>query len=187
LNCTIRRVTENGNSKVQHKKDSTRTHLTTPSPAELKAFHTLKMASSSPTVLVHFNPTKQLYIDLDASKEYAFGVTVYHSNDENDHTMSSSSAVQPILFLSKMLSTAELNYWPTELEVACLVWAVRKTRHMVEAADRPTIIYTNHVSRTTISHQTTLSTTSTVQLHLRLVRALQYLQQYSLEIRHKPG
>ncbi len=31
------------------------------------------------------------------------------------------TAVQPIMFLSKMLNQAERNYWPTELEVAGIV------------------------------------------------------------------
>jgi hypothetical protein len=45
----------------------------------------------------------------------------------------------------------------------------------------------DHVSSTPISCQTTLSTMSIVWLNPRLVRASPYLQQYSLEIRHKLG
>jgi len=42
-----------------------------------------------------------------------------------------STAVQPILFLSKLLSTAERNYRSTESEVACLVYACRRLRVML--------------------------------------------------------
>ena len=78
--------------------------------------------------------------------------------------------VQPILFLSKLLTDAETRYWPTELEVAALVWAIRKVRHLVEAADLPTIVYTDHSATTQIVKQTSLNTTSVEKLNLRLIR-----------------
>jgi hypothetical protein len=49
---------------------------------------------------------------MDASKEYGFGACIYHVID---------GKVKPILFLSRLLTTAEKLYWPTELEVAGLV------------------------------------------------------------------
>jgi hypothetical protein len=38
----------------------------------------------------------------------------------------SRTATQPVLFPSRCLTEAEKKYWPTELEVAGLVWVIRK-------------------------------------------------------------
>lgn len=38
------------------------------------------------------------------------------------------------MFLSRLLTPAEKHYWATELEVSCILWVVRKIRHMIEAA-----------------------------------------------------
>jgi hypothetical protein len=86
-----------------------------------------------------------------------------------------------------MLTSAEKNYWPTDLEVACLVRTVRKTRHMIEAAEQQTVVFTDHISSTNISKQNTLSSSSTTRLNLRPIRALQYLQPFTLNNCHKPG
>jgi hypothetical protein len=161
LNRQIKREAAESKSKMQHKREAARTHLTTPSPEELRSFQALQKAFSQPTMLTYFDPTRCLFVDIDASKEYGYGVIVYHLKDKGASTTTASNAVQPILFLSKMLTPAEKNYWPTELEVACLVWTVRKTRHMVEAADHPTVIFTDHISSTNIGKQTTLSSSST--------------------------
>jgi hypothetical protein len=50
------------------------------------------------------------------------------------------------MFLRKMLSVAERNYWPTELEVACLVWTIRRIRHLVDASEHPTVVVTDHAA-----------------------------------------
>jgi hypothetical protein len=38
--------------------------------------------------------------------------------------------IQPIMFLSRLLTPAEKNYWPTELETAGLIWVIKKVRHL---------------------------------------------------------
>lgn len=42
--------------------------------AEIAAFNTLQSLLSRPCILVHFNPNRTLWIDVDASKEFGFGV-----------------------------------------------------------------------------------------------------------------
>jgi hypothetical protein len=39
-----------------------------------------------------------------------------------------NSSLQPIMFLSKRLSLAEENYYPTELEMLAVVWVAQKLR-----------------------------------------------------------
>ncbi|KXG45644.1 uncharacterized protein PGRI_034110 [Penicillium griseofulvum] len=82
---------------------------------------------------------------------------------------------------------AERNYWPTELEVACLVWAVRKTRHLIEDCRTPVVIYTDHSATCEIARHTHLGSSAVDKLNKRLIRASQYLSQFNLDIRHRPG
>lgn len=89
--------------------------------------------------------------------------------------------------MSRLLTDAETRYWPTELEVVGLVWVVKKIRHMIEAAVHTTIIYTDHSAAVSIVRQTSLNTTSTEKLNLRLIRASKYLQRFRLDVRYKPG
>lgn len=52
----------------------------------------------------------------------------------------SSSSIQPILFLFRLLTTAEKNYWPTKLEIAGFVWVIKKVRHLFESPHAKVII-----------------------------------------------
>lgn len=167
------------------KRSAAALQATAPSPAELDAFHHRQSVFAQSKMLIHFTSTRLLFVDLDASKHWGFGVMVCHSKAEKNPP--STTAVEPILCLSKLLTPAETRYWPTELEVACLVWTIRKIRHMVEAADQPTIVYTDHASTLAIARQSTLITSSTDKLNLRFIQASQYLQQFRLDVRHKAG
>lgn len=158
-----------------------------PTPKEIKAFHQLQKLFASPTILHHFDELRQLFVDLDASKEFGFGAHVYHvlpkaSADDPPGQKSQ----QPIMFLNRLLTDAETRYWPTELEIAGIVWVVKKIRHMVEAAKLTTIIYTDHSAAVSIVRQTSLNTTSVEKLNLRLIRASVYLRRFRLDIRYKP-
>ena len=94
--------------------------------------------------------------------------------------------VQPIMFLSRCLNTAEYNYWPTKLEIADVVWVVKKIRHMIESSLKPpVIVYIDHSAAIFISKQTTLNIINTNKLNLRLIRVSQYLSTFNLELRHK--
>lgn len=173
------------------KKYSARTLLTEPSSEELDSFNQLQSAFSRASFLVHFDSKRGLFIDVDASKERGFGVTVYHikdvTNPENITTPPSRTALEPIMFLSKMLSTAEKNYWPTELEMAGLIWAVRKLRLMISSSDFPVTIFTDHGSNPAIVAQTKLTSSSVDRLNLKLVRASMYLSQFRIRVFHRSG
>lgn len=55
------------------------------------------------------------------------------------------------------------------------------------ASSNPTIIFTDYLAATSIVRQTTLNSSSTDKMNLRLVRASQYLSQFELDVRYKPG
>ena len=192
----------------ERKSFSANTRLLDATAAELTAFETLQTLLSQPSYLIHFNPYWVLYIDIDASKDFGFGVVIYHGWEEASAgsadsmkaenssstrvatgytTTTKRSKIRPIMFLSRLLTEAERNYWPTELEVAALVWTIRKVRHLVESSKRKIVVYTDHSATIDIVKQASLTTTSTLRLNLRLIRASQYLQQFDLEVRHKPG
>ena len=158
-----------------------------PTEAEVRAFLDLKRAFAAPIFLIHYDHKKKIFVDLDASKEWSLSAMIYHDRENREKDFARTD-VQPIMFLSKMLNQAERNYWPTELEIAGIVWVVRKIRHMIESSKIPlTIIYTDYSAAIPISKQTSLTSLSTDKLNLRLIRASQYLSQFNLELRHKSG
>lgn len=158
-----------------------------PTKEEIAAFQDLQDAFRSPTFLVHYDRKRKLHIDIDASKVWGFAAMVYHVRGEKEE-IPARGDVQAIMFLSKSINAAERNYWPTELEIAAIVWVVRKVRHLIEASEvPPVVIYTDHSAAVQIARQTTLSTSSTDKLNLRLVRASQYLSGFNLAVRHKAG
>ena len=138
----------------------------------------LQEALTKPTMLIHFNKDKDLWVDLDTSKEFGIGVIVFHLRDGTTVPLGkwpARTSIQPIMFLSRLLSSAEQNYWPTELETAGLVWTLKKIRHIVESASK-VIIQTDHSAILDIWKQKLITASnSTMRANVRLVRASQFL------------
>lgn len=100
----------------------------------------------------------------------------------------SRSAICPIIFLFRLLTRAEKNYWPTELEIAGFVWVIKKVRHIVESSRAKIIVQTDHSAILDIIQQSLItSTASTMRMNVHLVRTSQFLCQFCLVVRHKPG
>ena len=159
-------ISVGGNAR---KRATAHTHLTMPTPRELNSFHQLQKLFSSPSILHHHDKKRVLYVDLDASKEFGFEAHIYYSTDDSADPPKQKSQ-QSILFLSRLLTDAKTRYWPTELKIAGIVWVVKKIRHMIEASTHCTVVYTDHSTAISIVRQTSLNTTSTEKLNLRLVR-----------------
>ena len=74
---------------------------------------------------VFFDHSRQLYTEIDSSKDHGHSAIIFYVKagwKHNDHKKPLlAKVVEPIIFLSRLLSAAEQKYWPTELEVACLV------------------------------------------------------------------
>ena len=157
----------------------------------MAAFWKLQCLFSHPGILVHFNHLCQLYINIDASKERGLGAIAYHESELTPSIKDGNpkqKAIQPILFMSHLLTDAETHYWPTELEVQCLVWSVTKLQHMIEASELPTvIIYTDHSATVGIVKQTSMMTSSIAKTNLRLIWASEYLQRFQLDIHYIAG
>lgn len=52
--------------------------------------------------------------------------------------------VELILFLSRVINGVESRYWLTELELAGIVWVVRKIRYMIEFLSALMIVFTDY-------------------------------------------
>lgn len=121
-----------------------------PTEELLTAFQGLQEAFAKPSTLIHFDPDRPMYIHLDASKKRGFGIMVCHLEGDQITDDPLRRKTQPILFLSKTLSTAERNYWPTELEVAGLVYTYKRIRRLIESCRKPVIVLTDHSTTTAI-------------------------------------
>ena len=154
------------------------------------AFNDLKAAfTQTAGILRHFDPVKWLYIFLDASKELGFSVAAYQleGDDAEDHLKPNRTLLRPIIFLSKCLTNAERNYWPTDLELAGLVWAVKHLRIYVEQAK--TVVYTAHRANPIIVAARSLRTMSPLKMNTRQQGWAVFLSQYwdNMTVVYKEG
>ncbi len=140
---------------------------------------------------MHHDPNKLLWIDLNASKEFGFGVIVFHTISGKaiqEGRWPSAAIIQPVFFLLRLLAFVVRNYWPTELEIAGFVWVVKKVRHVIKSSKSNVVIQMDQSVILDIFQQSSIiSTTSTMRLNLRLVQVSQFLQQFKLDVCHKLG
>src|SRR5437773_3927924 len=170
----------------------TRSKTYEPTEAELFAFQAIKDQIATGRMLHHHDPARRLFIQLDGSLQYGFGVMAFHLRDGYDWDPAkpaaiASTAVQPVTFLSRELTAAERKYGPSELEMACLVFAAQKLRPMIQSTQQPVIILTDHAATRDILAKTTLETSSADRSNRRLVNAACNLSQYQFQVLHIPG
>ncbi len=92
----------------------------------------------------------------------------------------------PIYFLSCTLIHIEQWYGLTELEVACLIWAIKRLQISIQSSELPTIMLTNHSAIQQIIEKTTLNTSSIDCTNCQLVIASIYLSEYNLKVYYIP-
>jgi hypothetical protein len=148
---------------------------------EIKSFELVQSVFKNSRFLTHFDLVRQFLIDVDAFKD-GFEAFVYHVRREDRTKL---TAIESIVFLSKILTSAEKRYWFIELEIVVVVWVIKKLHHMIRASHHFTIIWTNHSATTVIVKQSKMTTFNTDKLNLRLVRVEMYLSQFDLDVRHK--
>lgn len=169
----------------------TRSATFDPTPEELKSFKDLQTFLCDKLRLYHMDPRKKLFLQIDGSLQRGFGVMLFQLKADSQWTKGQpipSTAIQPIMFLSRCLTRAELNYGPSELEVCCLVWACRRLRTTMESNRRqPVVVLTDHDSTRGIVNQTNLNTTSTDRANRRLINASIYLSSLKLDVHHLAG
>ncbi len=121
---------------------------------KLETFINLKNVFSVSTFLAHFNSKHQLYIDLDTFKTWDFAFMIYHVKDfiADNIKFISHIFIKLVLFLSRMLNITEANYWSMKLEVANIIWIIKRVHHLIDFTDVSSIIiYINHLTAISIS------------------------------------
>lgn len=107
-----------------------KTHIDDPTKEKKKSFQAIQANFLELSFLFHLDSERPIYADVDSSKVYGHGAIIYQVKGDSDlftiikdgkAEHFSRNSIQPILFLSKLLSAVEKNYWPTELKVAGLV------------------------------------------------------------------
>lgn len=167
-----------------------RTTTYDPTNIERASFKAVQDLICTETTLYHQDPDLPLFLQVDSSLERGFGVMVFYLADNykwHPGELIPSTKVRPVMYLSRCLSSPETRYGPSELEVGCLVWAAKKLRVVLQSANQPVIVLTDHAATKGIVDQTSLSTTSTDRANKRLVNASIYLSQYGLNVYHLPG
>ena len=111
-------------------------------------FKTLQITLFKLSYLVHSNVNRQLFVDLNVNTEFDFETMLYYLKETYlqktfaDHKeYSPRHAIESILFLSRLITLVESRYWSTKLELARIVWVLKKMRHIVKVFFRLIIVY----------------------------------------------
>jgi hypothetical protein len=134
------------------------------------SFDTLKKAFTTAPVLTHWAPDKQIIVETDAS-DYALAAILSIVADDGD--------IHPIAFHSRTFSSAESNYDTHDKELLAIFEAFRIWRHYLEGSGSPIDVVTDHKNLEYFS--------TTKVLTRRQARWSEYLSQFNLVIRFRPG
>jgi hypothetical protein len=145
-----------------------------PDSTLIDAFEDLKASLAARPRINHVVDGQPIYAFLDSSREYGTGLAVYQLTD--DPAVYNKNRLVPLHFMSRKLTPAEENYWPTDMEMSGLVWAVKRLRPYMERAY--VWFVTDHKPNVDIFDMKSLVTTSTARSNLRLQTWGIYLSQF---------
>lgn len=137
-------------------------------PKHQDSFEKLRSALLSEPVLVPPNPSKPYIVQTDASTTALGAILCQLDDDGKEHVVE---------YASRKLLPREQKYSTVELELLCLVWALKKWEHFV---------YNTIIQVQTDHSPLTWLNSLTVQ-NSRLTRYSLYLQRFNLNITHKKG
>lgn len=151
------------------------------------SFNIFQSLLSQPTYLIHFNSAKQLYIDLNVFKCFEFKIIIYYIKKFyiNIKKYFIKVFIQFIMFLSRLLKSAKIYYWSTELKLADIVWVIWKIKYLIELLNFVIIIYINYKANIKIIKQILLFIMLIKKLNFHLIYISKYLQHFNLNIHYK--
>ncbi|CAD6962302.1 unnamed protein product, partial [Tilletia controversa] len=135
-----------------------------------EAFDTLKRAFTSAPILQHFDPTKSITMETDAS-DYALAAVISQP-DDND-------ILHPVAFRSRKLTAAELNYEIHDKEMLAIVDTLESWRHLLMDSQHTVTILTDHKN---LEYFTTSKL-----LNRRQARWSIFIVDYDFRIIYRPG
>ena len=107
---------------------------------DLEAIDALKEALASDCMLVHFDPSKDIKLCVDASATAIGGILL--QKEEVSSEEGTMDVWRPIYYFSRRLANYQLNYHITEKKCLAVVYAVIKFRHFLEG--KHFIVETDH-------------------------------------------
>ncbi|KAJ6437046.1 FHA domain-containing protein [Purpureocillium lavendulum] len=138
-------------------------------PRAVRAFEDLKTAFQNGPILKHFDPSKPIRIETDAS-QFAIGAIISQLHYDRWH---------PVAFLSRKLQDAETRYAVPDCELLAITEAFRQWRHYLAYTSQKITVLTDH-----LNHKYFLSKP---KLTNRQVNALDQLCSFDFEIVYRPG
>ena len=140
-------------------------------PEQTSAFSKAKDLVTSAPVLMYFDPTLPVTLQVDAS-DYGLGGALLQPNKDDEY--------QPVAFTSSTLSRAERNYSQIEKECLAIVHTMDHFDHWLFGKDRVTV-HTDHQPLETIFKKPLSKAPS------RLQRMMMKLQRYMFVVSYRPG
>ena len=134
------------------------------------AFRELKHRFTTAPVLAHFDPTRPVILETDAS-DFAIGAVLSQRNEEN--------RLHPIAFHSRKFQPAEINYDVHDKELLAIVDAFKHWRRYCEGAKHQIQVFTDHHN---LEYFTTTKT-----LNRRQARWAEHLAGIDFRIYYRPG
>ena len=132
------------------------------------SFQELKCRLTTTPILGHFDPTRMLTIETDAS---TIGLGAVLSQEASPYP-------EVLAYISRTLSKAEKNYSVTELECIAVIWSVEKLHHYVGGNKQFTVI---------TDHNALVGLMTMKNPRGRLARWVLALRPYRILIRYRPG
>ena len=151
------------------------------------AFKRIKDALASATALSHARDGEHEYrLYVDACK-LGFGAALHimlpASELPEKFRGTDSHHERPVAFISRQLKGAEINFWPTELKTAGLVWALKQFEEILDG--QKVLIFTDHSALVWLFE----AVHSKARQNQRLLLWSLYLQQWKAKatLKHRPG
>ena len=134
-----------------------------------KAFDDLKVAFTSAPILAHYDPTRETWVETDASDFVVSGVL----------SQIIDGVLRPVAYFSKKMTPAECNYEIYDKELLAIVESFETWRPELTGVENQTKVFSDHKNLETFM---TLK-----QLNRRLVRWAEMLAEYNFRVMYRPG
>src|SRR6267154_1965864 len=135
-----------------------------------RAFTALKTAFTTAPVLTHWMPDVPIVVETDASNYAIAGILSVQCPDNE---------LRPVAFYSRTLTPPELNYDTHDKELLAIYEAFHSWRHYLEGSSSPIDVVTDHKNLEYFA--------TTKLLSRRQARWSEYLHQFNLAVRFRPG
>jgi hypothetical protein len=137
---------------------------------EVNAFRQLIAAFQAATLLCHFDPSKSIRVETDASNIGMAGILSQPGPDGKWH---------PVAFWSRKFSGAELNYGTPDQELFAIVESFKHWRHYLDGSKFPVEVLSDHHNLQSFMGQP--------KLNGRQARWCMYLTPFDFVIKHRSG